>query len=334
MASTTRPAEGEAVAGDGGDGAAAQARPTRQSKAASYRARASADATVRAYASDMAAYGRWCSANGLAPLPATPQAVGDYLAACGEGYAMPTLRRRVAAIAKASASAGHPLDTRHPSIAETLAGIARTHGTAGKKAAAITVEDVRRLCAACGDGLRGRRDRALVLVGFAGALRRSELVALDVAHLAWSESRVAMTIGRSKTDQEGKGATVEVSAGKSPETCPVAALRAWLEEAEISEGPVFRAVTRTGKARASRLSADGVRHVLQACARAAGIEGTLMEPISPHGLRAGFITSAFAAGLRDEEIMGHTRHGDLETMRGYVRRSRLPRRPASGKVGL
>src|ERR1700712_4362532 len=130
-------------------------------------------ATLRAYAADLANYKAWCERHGFEPMPARPAVVGAYLAAAGEGYALPTLRRRVAAIARACGVAGHPLDTRHPAIRETLRGIGRKHGSPSRRAAAIPTAEVRKLCRACGPYLTGARDQAMFLLGFAGALRRS-----------------------------------------------------------------------------------------------------------------------------------------------------------------
>ena len=162
-------------------------------------------------------------------MPATPHVVGAYLAAAGEGYALPTLRRRVAAIARACGVAGQPLDTKHPAIRETLRGIARTHGSPARRAAALTTAEMRKLSRACGVDLAGARDRALLLIVFAGALRRSELVGLDVAHVAWTDEGLKLTIVRSKTDKQGEGAEISLSSGRNEETCPVAALRAWID---------------------------------------------------------------------------------------------------------
>ncbi|MBV8488224.1 MAG: site-specific integrase, partial [Planctomycetaceae bacterium] len=161
---------------------------------------ADAPATLRAYASDLANYTAWCEEHGFEPMPATPEVVGAYLAAAGEGYAAPTLRRRVAAIARACGVAGHPLDTKHPAIRETLRGIARRHGAPARRSAALTTAEVKRLSRACGTDLAGARDRALFLLGFAGALRRSELVALDVEHVTWTRAGMRLLIERSKTD--------------------------------------------------------------------------------------------------------------------------------------
>ena len=295
---------------------------------------ADAPSTLRAYAADLANYAAWCGAHGFTAMPATPDVVGAYLAAAGEGYALPTLRRRVAAIARACGIAGQPLDTKHPAIRETLRGIGRRHGAPARRAAALTTAEVRKLARACGTTLAGARDRALFLVGFAAALRRSELVGLDVADLAWNGNGVVLQIRRSKTDAEGAGAQIAVSRGRLPETCPVTALQAWLTQGGISDGPVFRKVNRGGAVERGRLSTDAVRQVLLKRARVAGVNGTWDEPVSPHGLRAGFVTTAYRTGVPDEEIMGHTRHRSLATMRGYVHRAKLGGASPSGKGGL
>ncbi len=303
-------------------------------KAQAYQDAADAPSTLRAYASDLKSFQAWCAKSGLEALPATPEVVGAYLAAAGEGYAMQTLRRRVAAIARASGLAGSPLDTKHPAIRETLRGIGRTHGSRGRRSAALTTTELRRLSEACGTGLAGERDRALLLVGFAGALRRSELVALDAQRLTWTDDGVRLLLERSKTDKEGEGAEVMIVRGRHEATCPVRALRTWLDAGGVKDGSVFRKVNKAGRVEARRLSEDAVRQILLRRAALAGVKGTLAEPVSPHGLRAGFVTTAYRNGVPDEEIMGHTRHRSLTTMRSYVRRAKLsPNSPAS-KLGL
>jgi integrase len=303
-------------------------------QAQEYQDKADAAATRRAYEADAKAYEAWCAAVGFIAFPAAPDVVGAYLASAGEGYAHSTLRRRIAGIARASALRGAPLDTRHPAIRETLRGIATQHGSAQRKSAALTTDEVVRLIAVCADDLTGVRDRALLLVGFAGALRRAELVGLDVSHLTWTEAGVKLLLPRSKGDKLGAGVEVAIARGGGSDTCPVAALQAWLARAAIAGGPIFRMVDRNGKVRAQRLSADAVRRLLLKCAALAGIKAENGEPISPHGLRAGFVTTAYRAGVPDEAIMGHTRHKNLETMRGYVRRAKLATESPSGKLGL
>jgi len=303
-------------------------------KSQAYQDAADAPATLRAYTADLANYRAWSERHGFDAMPATPEIVGAYLAAAGEGYAMPTLRRRVAAIARACGMAGHPLDTKHPAIRETLRGIGRKHGTPARRSAALTTTEVRKLSRACGTGLAGARDRALFLIGFAGALRRSELVGLDVTHVTWTGDGLKLLIERSKTDKAGDGADIAIPRGRSEETCPVIALQTWLTSAEISAGPLFRKVNRGGVVEAARLSSDAVRQILLKRAALAGLKGTLFEPVSPHGLRAGFVTTAYRNGVPDEEIMGHTRHRSLTTMRSYVRRAKLGRASPAGKIGL
>ena len=303
-------------------------------KSQAYQDAADAPSTLHAYATDLVNYTAWCDRHGFAAMPAIPEVVGAYLAAAGEGYALPTLRRRVAAIARAAALAGQPLDTKHPAIRETLRGIARKHGAPARRSAALTTAEIRKLSQACGMGLAGARDRALILVGFAGALRRSELVALDMEHVTWTRAGMKLLIERSKSDAEGAGAEIAIPRGRAAETCPVTALQQWLTAAGIVAGPLFRKVNRAGAVENNRLVPDAVRQILLKRAAAAGLKGTLAEPVSPHGLRAGFVTTAYGNGVPDEEIMGHTRHRSLTTMRGYVRRAKLSKVSPAGKLGL
>ena len=303
-------------------------------KSKAYQDAADAPATLKAYATDWANFNAWCTKHGFTPMPATPEVVGAFLAAAGEGYALPTLRRRVAAIARACRIAGHPLDTKAPAIRETLRGIGRKHGTPPRRSTALTIADMRKLVRACGTTLAGARDRAIFLVGFAGALRRSELVGINVADITWTEDGLVLLITRSKTDAEGAGARIGISRGKAVETCPVTALREWLTKAGIDDGPVFRKVNRGGAVEQGRLTSGAVRQVLVKRAGQAGITNTWAEPVSPHGLRAGFVTAAYRSGVPDEEIMGHTRHRSLTSMRTYVRRAKLGNASPSGKVGL
>jgi integrase len=121
---------------------------------------------------------------------------------------------------------------------------------------------------------------------------------------------------------------------RADDTCPAVALKTWLERSEIATGPLFRKVNRGGAVERARLTADAVRQILLKRAAKAGLKGTLAEPFSPHGLRAGFVTTAYRNGVPDEEIMGHTRHRSLTTMRSYIRRAKLSRESPAGKLGL
>ena len=194
---------------------------------------AKAPATVRAYRSDCAHFVAWCSAHGLASLPAAPETVSLYLAEFGGLLKPATLQRRLAAIAKAHQAAGHesPASMKHAAVAETWKGLKRVHGTAQAGKAPVLTNELRAMLRQLPDRLLGIRDRALLLIGFAGAFRRSELVALAVEDCAFTADGLVVTLRRSKTDQDGEGRKIGIPYGSNPETCPVRSLRAWLAAA-------------------------------------------------------------------------------------------------------
>ncbi|MCB4825381.1 site-specific integrase [Roseicella aerolata] len=292
-------------------------------EAARYAAESLSAATRRAYRADWADFAAWCRQHGHPALPAAPEAIAAYLAALATTHGRSALRRRLAAIGGAHALAGHPWNPGHPAIRHTLRGILRRHGTPARQAAALTTAEIRRLLAGCDRGLAGTRDRALLLLGFAGALRRSELVAIEREHVTVTPEGLRLLLPRSKGDAAGEGATIGIARGRRPETCPVRALEAWLQMSDCRFGPVFRKVDRWGTVESRALTPEAVGHILKRRAAAAGLTVGALERLSAHGLRAGFVTEAYQAGARDEQIMAHTRHRDLKTMRGYVRRAKL-----------
>ena len=215
------------------------------------------------------------------------------------------------------------------------AGIRRTHGTAQEGKAPALVDDVRAMVTAMAPR-RGRswrllelRDRALLLVGFAGAFRRSELVGLDVEDLAFSRAGVAVHLRRSKTDQEGQGRKIGIPRGQI-DTCPMAALQAWLRASGIEAGPLFRGVTRHGHLQ-GRLSGYAVALVVKRRAAAIGLN---QERFAGHSLRAGLATSAAAAGASERAIMAQTGHRSVLMVRRYIRDGELFRDNAAAAVGL
>lgn len=297
--------------------------------AAEYAGRSLSDATKRAYRRDWFHFAEWCRQQAVdaAVLPIHPVLVAAYLASLAGMLGRSALNGRVAAIAYEHRRRGLVWNPSHPAIRQTLDGIGRTHGRKARPAAALTSVEIKQLLGSCGDDTAGLRDRALFLVGFAGALRRSELVAIDHGHLRFEAGHVTIHIPRSKRDQEGKGADVTLprmrdGAGAVSASCPVRALEAWLARAHIRRGAVFRSVTAGGRL-GDRLSADGVRHVLLSRARRAGLTVPAGERLSPHGLRAGFVTEAYLAAAPDDAVMAHTRHQDRSTMRGYRRRAQV-----------
>ena len=198
------------------------------------------------YQDDWLAFQDWCREHNAPSLPAPPAVVAAYLTKRSGTLGRSGLRVALAAIAFHHGRSGHLWSSADPAIASVMQGILRQQRKPVRPAAALTSEELRKLLVGCGSDLGGVRDRALLLTGFAGALRRSELVGLDVADLRFGKDGVILRIRHSKRDQEGEGADVGIAFGQHPETCPVAALRTWLERGKVRYGPVFRSVTAAG----------------------------------------------------------------------------------------
>ena len=286
-------------------------------------ARASkAKATQQAYSSDFRIFDSWCRARGLNALPAAPSAVCAFLAAqAGLGKRASTLGRRLAAIGYFHKLAGEPSPIGDETIKATLSGIRRSIGSAPVRKRAATSDIVLGMVATGGaETLRQVRDRAILLVGFASAMRRSELVALDVADLEWTAEGVLIHIRKSKTDQEGAGAAVAVPKGET--ACPVAALRAWLDAAGITEGAVFRRIWNKSNQRLgqARLKGRKVAVIVKKNAQRLGFDPSTF---GAHSLRSGLVTSAVKRGVNLLKICDQTRHRSVEMLRVYCRDAEL-----------
>ena len=293
-----------------------------------------APATLRAYKSDWQHFCAWCRQAGWSPLPAAPGTVAAYLATLSASHRTSALVRRLAALSRAHRLAGQAWPAAPPAIRNTLRGIQRTHGQPPRQATALATAELQSLVTTCDHSLAGRRDRALLLLGYAGGWRGSELVAILREHLTIAADGLRLLIPRAKGDQTGKGATLGIPRGQSAGTCPVRAVEAWLQVSECRYGPVFRSIDRRGVIGRTALHPDAVRHILARRAGLAGLQPPQGERLSPHGLRAGFITQAYANGARDEQIMDHTRQKDLRTMRGYIRRAKLVTDSPAKLLGL
>ena len=293
-----------------------------------------APATLRAYRAAWRHFCRWCDEAGWPALPADPETVAAYLASLSATHTSSTLVQRLAALSRAHRLAGLPWPSAHPAIRNTLRGIQRKHGRPTKQAGALMTDELTRLVATCDTTLTGRRDRALLLLGYAGALRRSELVAVEREHVQLTPDGLRLLIPRAKGDQTGKGVSIGLPRAGSPERCPVRALEMWLEASGCRYGPVFRGIDNRGVISNRGLHPDAVRTILAKRAALAGVVVASGERLSPHGLRAGFITQAYVNGARDEQIMDHTRQKDLRTMRGYVRRAKLVSDSPAKLLGL
>jgi integrase len=251
-------------------------------------------------------------------LPAAPETVAAYLAAQASTSKASTLGRRVAAIRYAHKLAGLALPTDAEGVKATMRGIRRTFGSARVRKAPAVAGKMLGMVSTAPDKLAGLRDRALLLIGFGGALRRSELVALDVVDTAETETGLLVTIRSSKTDQEGQGTTIAIARGDI--ACPVKALREWLDAAGIESGPIFRPIDRGGTVRTSRLTCRSVANIVKAYAGRAGFDASTF---SGHSLRAGFLTSAAGKGASIFKMMDVSRHKSVDTLRGYVRDAEL-----------
>jgi site-specific recombinase XerD len=269
--------------------------------------------TKRGYASDWRQFSAWCAEHGLADLPALPATVATYLGALAtNGAKLATIRRRAAAIGDRHRRAGHDNPAAHPLIKATLAGIARTIGAAPKKKAALTVELLVKVLRRIPNDLAGIRDRALLLLLFAGALRRSELVGLDADDVTRHPQGLVIALRRSKTDQAGAGTLKAIPRGRKLHVTD--ALDAWLAAAKIADGPIFRGVRGT-RVLSERLSDGQVARIVKKRVGAAGLDPTLF---SGHSGRSGFITSADEHGAKLERNAAHAGHVKLDTTRGYV----------------
>ena len=279
-----------------------------------------APATRRAYRSDWQRFEVWCRRRGLVELPAEPESVAVFLAAeANAGLKPATIARRAAAIRYA-----HGLDRKEPPtstqrVRSTVAGIRRRHGTAPAQKTPATADRIASMAALAPPGtLRGLRDRALLLLGFSGAFRRSELVALRVEDLVAVPDGLRVAIRKSKTDQEGAGQEVAIPRGARLR--PVEAVRAWLDAAGIYTGPVFRRIRKNGRIGDDALSAEAAVQIVKHYAERAGFRP---EDFAGHSLRAGFLTSGAESGASVFKLMEVSRHKSMDTLRGYVRRAEL-----------
>ncbi len=298
-------------------------------EAAALAENARAVATKRAYQSDWTHFENWCSGVGLAALPAAPTTIGLYVAAHRDVLALATIGRRVSAIAVAHRLAEHPCDTCHPAIQDVLAGLRRAVGTRQRQAAPLTVPLVRQALVGCGSRLLDVRDRALILVALAGALRRSEVVALDVADITHVPGGLRVLLRRSKGDQDGAGELVQIGI-TGTKTCPVAAYAAWIARSGIIAGPAFRSVTRHGRIGAALTA----RHVSEVIKKRLGAAGHDATRYSAHSCRAGFATMAAQAGVEERIIARQTRHRSTAVLRGYIREGELFHLNLASQIGL
>lgn len=307
-----------------------------------YAGQARASGTEKGYARDWADFSGWCHRCQLEPLPATPETVACYLAACAEYLKPATIQRRLASIVVTHQRSGFAIDIRAMIVREVWQGIRRHHGIQQEGRRPLLTDDVRSMVAELPMDLAGKRDRALILLGFAGALRRSELVGLDVEDLQFSSEGISLRLQHGKTDRFAAGELQAIPRGQTEETCPVAAVKAWLTSARLGEGPLFRPINRHSQVSPHRLTAQSVALVVKRAIVRAGLAAGLSQrdaeerarTYSGHSLRAGFATSAARAGAPEWAIMVQTKHRRRETVRRYIRLGSQFRDNPAAKLGL
>ena len=281
------------------------------------------EGTKKGYQQNIAHFEAWGG-----NIPASAETIAAYLADLATSYKTATIVRRVTALSKAHDAMGAANPTKSELVRATLRGIKRTLGTASKEAKPILREDLFQMLDCMGDGTKAMRDTALLLLGFAGAFRRSELRDLDVADIEHVRQGIVVTLRRSKTDQNGAGRKIGIPFGRS-KWCPVKQLADWLEHAKIETGPLFRGINRHGHIAEQRLSGEAVCVIVKQRAEAAGFDPT---GYSGHSLRAGLATSAAMAGASAWKIRQQTGHASDTMLNRYIRDGDMFTSNAAGAV--
>lgn len=302
-----------------------------------------APSTRYAYKKDWQNFTDWADEHHLETMPTSPGTLALYIAWMADvGRKPSSIKRAMTTIRQAHLAFSEQPPTNHPSVVEVYQGIKRTHGTAQKKARPILLEMLKKICAVIPPSFLGKRDKAILAIGWAAAMRRSEIVALDVDDIDFCPEGCTVRIGRSKTDQVAQGVSVGVPFAKDREFCPARALRSWIEFAEITDGCLFPSLGNPGKLFAQldllrggysadldlseRLTGRTVNTII---ARRMEKAGYRSKGFSGHSLRAGFITSAARAKLPEYEIQRLSRHASAQTLRGYVREELFANNPLS-----
>ncbi|HEY3377564.1 MAG TPA: site-specific integrase [Armatimonadota bacterium] len=277
-----------------------------------------APSTLQVYERDWQGFQRWCLTFRLASLPAEVSTVALYITWMAErGRTLSTIKQHLAAIKAKHVEHGYQTPTQSPVVKGVIRGIGRKHGRPPQGAEALLPETLTKLLAIIDvSKLIGKRDRALLLLGFAGAFRRSELVDLNFNDMEWHDEGVIVLLRHSKTDQQGHGRIVGIPRGKRPETCPVLAIETWLQAAKIEEGAIFRGMDCHDRIVSERLSGRAVPMIIQRHAKVAGLD---TAHYSGHSLRAGHCTAAARAGVSEKVIMRQTGHRSHQTLLKYLR---------------
>ena len=294
-----------------------------------------ANNTLRAYKSDFKDFGAFCAKHGFNAMPTEPKVVSLYLTHLSTSCKMSTLRRRLVSIGVVHRLKGHYLDTKHPVIIENLLGIKRKKGSIqiGKKPLLINhlkqiinVIDEQKI-----EKIKKLRNRTLILVGFGGGFRRTELVSINHEDLDFVEEGVKITLRRSKTDQFGEGVIKGLPYFANEKYCPVLSLKNWLTLSKIKSGPIFKKFAKGSIITSHRLTDQSVALLIKECLKIAGIEN---QNFSGHSLRSGFATVAAESGADERSIMAMTGHKTTQMVRRYIREANIFKNNALNKIKI
>ena len=279
--------------------------------------------TLRAYQSDYNDFSLFCSKNGFQTMPTQPKILALYITHLASYSKYSTLKRRLASISIIHKTKGHYIDTKHPIIVENLMGIKRTNGSNQKGKKPLLINDLKLLIKAIDESkeknIRKIRDKALVLIGFSGGFRRSELVDIEYEDIEFVEEGVKIFVKRSKTDQSGEGMTKAIPYFDNINFCPVKALNKWVVEAELKEGKIFN------------ISDKSVALIIKKYANYAGLDA---HRYAGHSLRSGFATSTAESGAEERNIMAMTGHKSSEMVRRYIKEANLFKNNALNKIKI
>ena len=295
-----------------------------------------ANNTIRAYKSDFKDFVLFCVQNGFKSLPSEPKIVSLYLTQLStKDIKISTIKRRLVSIGVIHKLKGHYLDTKHPSIIENLMGIKRRKGVnqIGKKP--LLINNLKKIINVIDEEQKGIikrfRDRSIILIGFSGGFRRSEIVGLDYDDLEFVKEGLKINIKRSKTDQFGEGSIKGLPFFDNSEYCPVVSIQNWIEISKISSGPLFRRFSKGSNLTEKRLTDQTVALLIKNYLNLAGIDS---RNYSGHSLRSGFATTAAEAGVEERSIMAMTGHKSSEMVRRYIKEANLFKNNALNKIKI
>ena len=291
--------------------------------------------TLRAYKSDFRDFGAFCVKHGFDSLPTEPKIISLYLTHLSKNSKISTLRRRLVSISMIHRLKGHYLDTKHPIIIENLMGIRRVKGSIQKGKKPILINHLKSIINVIDDQeaeeIKKIRDKTILLVGFGGGFRRTELISIDHEDLEFVPEGVKITIKRSKTDQFGEGMIKGLPYFTNEKYCPVINLKRWIELSNIKSGPIFRRFAKGSVLTNNRLTDQSVVLIIKDYLNLAGIEN---KNYSGHSLRSGFATVAAESGADERSIMAMTGHKTTQMVRRYIREANIFKNNALNKIKI